>query len=263
MVIDMSCLEIIFAILGIIVALVVGGGQIYIAKRVKDFEMRQDARDEIRRDEQIYSEATRFIQKYNNDNYKSEIYLLPLCVVAYKYNPVYPYRRRIYRDFCALTEDVQNEVLKRCNIEIQSKRIDTYYRDMINRIRNTIAKYYNDDKNYFYDSGKHFEKALTDCGTELIPNDIDFEEYLLNQEKPFSSLLSYFQKANECTAALICCYIAKYSAIYNYQADKSKNKKHLGYDCDYDCNYNGERYMEDMFLDALNSVEHYHIAKEK
>ena len=56
----MTCLEIIFAILGIIVALVIGGGQIYIAKRVKDFETRQDIRDEKRRTEQIYAESTRF-----------------------------------------------------------------------------------------------------------------------------------------------------------------------------------------------------------
>lgn len=290
----MTCAEIIFAAVGIIVALVIGIGQIYIAKRVKDFETRQDARDEKRRSEQIYSEATRFIQKYSQNTHKSEIYLLPLCVVAYKYNPVYPYRREIYREFCTLTEEVQNEIIKRFDFDIRSERTDTYYSDMLKRIIDTIRIYYDGDADgrYFYDNGKYLERALTNHGTELVPDDLrceidedekqarknpvvqafsqdeddkmDFVEHLTNllayhkNEKPLSALLGYFQQNDEIIASYICCLIARYTAIYNYEECETDEEINLGYDGD----YNGTRYMEDIFLDALNTVEHYHTAKE-
>ena len=95
----MDAATIVLTVVGIIVAIVVGGGQIYLAKSMKDFETRQDIRDESRRKELVYAEATRFIQKYSNNNYKSEILLLPFCVSAYKYNNTYPYRRELYREF--------------------------------------------------------------------------------------------------------------------------------------------------------------------
>lgn len=290
----MICAEIIFAVVGIIVALVIGIGQIYIAKRVKDFETRQDARDEKRRSKQIYSEATRFIQKYSQNTHESEIYLLPLCVVAYKYNPVYPYRREIYREFCTLTEEVQNEIIKRFDFDIRSERTDTYYSDMLKRIIDTIRTYYDGDADgrYFYDNGKYLERALTNHGTELVPDDLrceidedekqarknpvvqafsqdeddkmDFVEHLTNllayhkNEKPLSALLGYFQQNDEIIASYICCLIARYTAIYNYEECETDEEINLGYDGD----YNGTRYMEDIFLDALNTVEHYHTAKE-
>lgn len=290
----MTCAEIVFAIVGIVVALVIGIGQIYIAKRVKDFETRQDARDERRRSEQIYSEATRFIQKYSQNTHESEIYLLPLCVVAYKYNPVYPYRREIYREFCTLTEEVQNEIIKRFGFDIQSKRCNNYFSDMLERIIHTTETCYKNDADgrYFYDNGKYLERALTNHGTELVPDDLrceidedekqarknpvvqafsrdeddkmDFVEHLTNllayhkNEKPLSALLGYFQQNDEIIASYICCLIARYTAIYNYVECEADKEVNLGYDGD----YNGTRYMEDIFLDALNTVEHYHTAKE-
>ena len=286
----MSCLEIIFAILGIIVALVIGGGQIYIAKYVKDFETRQDIRDEKRRTEQIYAESTQFIQKYSKDNHESEIYLLPLCVSAYKYNPVYPYRREIYREFCTLTEEVQNAILHRCNITIKSERCDNYYSDMLSKIVHTIETYYDDDAKdrFFYDHGKYLEKALLHHGNKLVSDDLrceidedeqmacqssvgklfrnddgkmSFDEYLTNlfayhkDEQPLTSLLGFFQQNDEIVASYICCRIAIVTAWYNYTiSDETKT----GHDCD----YNGQKYMEDLFLEALHTVEYYNVVKE-
>lgn len=283
----MNCVEIIFTVINITVAIVVGGSQIYIAKKVKDIEIKQDNRDEQRRNEQIYADATKFVQKYNKNGYESEIYLVPLCVAAYKYNPIYPYRREIYREFCSLTEDVQNEILKRFNIDIVSCKCNDYFSNMLNRVIKTTEIYYNNDAKdqYFYDNGKYFKRALTNHGSEKIPNlkceldsevrmllashiggillsnlykdgKMSFKDYVTNllahhkDEKPLSSLSKYFQ-GDEVIASYICCLIAKYSAIYNYI--ETNNEENLGYDCD----YNGERFMEDLFLDTLNTVEHY------
>lgn len=92
-------------IIEVVITCVIGIWQIYIAKKMKDFEKRQDERDELRRKENVFTEVTRFIQKYNQSGYESEILLLPYCVAAYKYNPTFPYHREIYRDFCSLTEE--------------------------------------------------------------------------------------------------------------------------------------------------------------
>lgn len=288
----MSYSEIIFSIINLAIAIIIGGGQIYIAKSVKDFETKQDNSDEQRRNEQIYADATKFIQKYNRNGYESEIYLVPLCVVAYKYNPIYPYRRGIYREFCSLTEDVQNEILKRLDINLVSYKYDNYFFDMLNRVTRTIGTYYHyDAQGYYYDNGKYFERALTNHGAEEIPDSLrcelddeakraisspmstlalnlykdgkmNFRDHLRNllayhkNEESLSSLSEYFQYGDETTASYICCLIAKYSAIYNQiETDDDKN---LGYDCD----YSGNRYMEDLFLDTLNTVEHFITAKE-
>ena len=280
----MTCSEII----SIIVAIVIGVGQVYIAKRVNDFEIKQDTRDEQRRNEQIYADATRFIQKYNKNGYKSEIYLIPLCVAAYKYDPIYPYQREIYREFCSLTEEVQNEILRRLDINIVSCKYNDYFSDMLNRIIKTTETYYNNDAQgrYFYDGGKYLERALINHGAEKVPDNLrcelddetkeflsssigalasnlykdgmmDFKSHLKNllayhkNENPLSSLLECFQQSDEIIASYICCLIAKYSAIYNHI--ETDNGANLGYDCD----YNGDRFMEDLFLDTLNTVEHY------
>lgn len=288
----MTCIEIIFTIISLIVAIVVGCSQIYIAKKVKDFETKQDSRDEKRRKEQIYADATKFIQKYNKNGHESEIYLIPLCVVAYKYDPIYPYRRKIYREFCSLTEDVQNEILKRLGIDIVSYKYNNYFSDMLNRIIKTTETYYNNDaqNRYFYDDGKNLKMALTKYGAEKIPNNLrceldeDTKEYLSSPngalasdlykdgmmsfekklknlleyhkyEKPLSSLLGYFQQSDEIVAAYICCLIAKYSAIYNYKDPEENECIDVNLGCD--CDYSGNRYMEDLFLETLNIVEHY------
>lgn len=286
----MSYSEIIFSIINLAIAIIIGGGQIYIAKNVKDFETKQDNRDEQRRNEQIYADATKFIQKYNRNGYESEIYLIPLCVVAYKYNPIYPYRREIYREFCSLTEDVQNEILKRLDIDLVSYKYDNYFSDMLNRVTKTIETYYHyNAQEYYYDNGKYFERALTNHGAKEIPDSLrcelddkakkalsspmgafastlykdgmmNFQDHLKNllayhkNEKSLASLSGYFQCSDETTASYICCLIAKYSAIYNQIETDDKN---FGYDCD----YSGNRYMEDLFLDTLNTVEHYITTK--
>lgn len=283
----MNRTEIIFTVINLIVAAVVGCSQIYIAKKVKDFEVKQDIRDEQRRNEQIYADATKFIQKYNKNGHKSEIYLIPLCVAAYKYDSIYPYQREIYREFCSLTEDVQNEILKRLDIDIVSFKYDNYFFDMLKRIIKTIEIYYNNDAKdcYFYDGGKYLKMALTRYGTEKVLDDLryklgdetkrifslstdmlasnlhkdemkDFKEYLTDllachkNENPLSSLLGYFQQNDEIIASYICCLIAKYSVIYNHI--ETDNEENLGYDCD----YSGDRFMEDLFLDTLSTVEH-------
>lgn len=286
----MDITTIVLTIAGIIVAIVVGGGQIYLAKSMKDFEARQDARDESRRKESVYAEATRFIQKYSNDN--QEILLLPFCVAAYKYDNTYPYRREIYREFCSLTENIQNEILTRQGLTLHSCKIDDFYKQILHKIELSNKSSYPHDKDatsrFFYEDGKYFYRALKHHGKSLIPTDLrcemdsdekesrkspfkvfgmkpddsmDFQDHLTNllayhkDETPLSDLIPYFQDSDEIIACYICCEIAKYTAIYNCKdSEENKNTEtNLGYACD----YSGKLYMEDLFLDTLHTVENY------
>lgn len=245
--------------IGIYIAKKVGDGQIRIAKSVEDFEKNQDERDEERRNEYIYAEATKFIQKYNCFNYESDIYLLPLCAVAYKYDPIFPYKREIYRDFCSLREEVQNEILNRCELDIMTQKCNDYYYKMFDKMMNIIKNNYHDDyvDRIFNERGKYFKKALTLHGTETITGIMEFEKLegritdLLAYHKddnPFKTLFELFQNCEEFIASYICCQIAKYTIIYCCK-EKEIN---LGYVC----SYRGEIYMEDLFLEALLTVEY-------
>lgn len=278
------------AILSVIVAVIVGCGQIHIARKMDEFEKRQDKRDEKRRYDEIYAEATRFIQKYNKNDHNAEIYLLPLCVAAYKYNPVYPYHREMYREYCSLTEDIQNMILERSNLSLSCNKTADYYDNLLKEYEKVQDSYCIGDTNIFYDNGKYFERALLHHGTKAIPelkcdiddeqkrinefpllkasktgiqSTMDFHDHITNElayhaaNKPIERLFAEHtnmgsaQNNGEIIASFLCCVIAKYVSIY---ANKGNNRKeNVG--CPED--YQGERFMEDMFLDALYSMEIY------
>lgn len=274
------------SIAGIFIALIVGCSQISLAKKMKDFEIRQDERDEQRRRNDIYAEATKFIQKYNKNSHNSDILLLPLCVSAYKYNPIFPYRREIYRDFCSLTEEIQNEILRRQEIDLKSFKCQDYYSNIVSKIlSNNKACYPNDNDNQlFYESTKYFHKAIISHGNKAVPNALsydiitgkiesnespvnanqvtDFEEYLTDllayhkNETPLSDLVPCFQSCDEIIASYICCLIAKNTAIFNQNESDMVDDKICA------CDYTGPLFMEDLFLDTLYTVENYIISKK-
>lgn len=251
-------------IASIVLAIVLGVVQIYLAKSMKDFQKRQDDRDESRRKESVYAEATRFIQKYSKGGYESEILLLPFCVSAYKYNNAYPYRRDIYREFCSLTEDIQNEILTRQGLALHSYKVDDFYKQILCKIESNNKISYPNDKNansqFFHEGGKYFYRALKHHGESLISTNLRcLQDHLTNllayhkDEKPLSDLTPYFEKS-EIEACYICCGIAKYTAIYNCED--------IEIDLGHAADYSGKLYMEDLFLDALHTVENYNIQKE-
>lgn len=286
----MEYLSLGIAILSVIVAVIVGFGQIHIAKKMDEFEKRQDKRDEKRRNDEIYAEATRFIQKYNQNGHNAEIYLLPLCVAAYKYNPTYPYRREIYREFCSLTEDVQNMILERSGLSLTCNKMADYYNNLLEAYKKIQASYCVGDTDIFYNNGKYFERALLHHGAKSIPDlrcgideeqrqinespllkasktgiqpTMDFHDHITNElaynaaNKPIERLfaeqtnMGSAQDDDEIIASVLCCIVAKYVSIY---ANKDNGRKeNIG--CPED--YQGERFMEDMFLDALYSMENY------
>lgn len=142
-------MELVISLISLAVAGILGIIQVKQSNRMEAFEKRQDARDEKRHNDMIYAEATRFIQEYSENGYEADMLLLPLCIAAYQFNPAYPYRREIYREFCGLSEDVQKVVLNRCHIDIPCYKDDQYYDLCLEKLRNEIESYCPKEKTYF------------------------------------------------------------------------------------------------------------------
>lgn len=277
------------AIVTLIATIVIGKMQINQNIRMDKQNQRQDERDEQRRNDAIYSAATKFILKYSASNHTAEIYLLPLCVIAYKYNPIYPYRRKIYREFCSLTEEVQNCILKRQNIDITSAKEDGFFGNMLEALKSDIKKNYPNDPDWYYDCGKYFKGALLYHGCQKIitvkcnadkyyaeslkkiPNNLDkdvmdYESHIINllsyekNETPIDKLMHEdtsigipASNNDDILISYLECIIAKYVPYHSYLHGDYKFKN-IGYHDE----FQGTKYMEDLFLDALFNIYVHH-----
>ena len=271
------------AVLTLITTIIIGRMQIVQNRKI-------DERDEQRRIDSIYADATKFILKYSSfsqSKYTDEqlahcadIWLLPLCIVAYKYNPLYPYRGEMYREFCSLTEEVQNCILKRYGVDVRSFKTENFYEKMLNQLKNDIEMSYVDSADLYYDDGKYFERALLNHGHKIIPDiqckadkyykhlnffenkhgmDMGYEDHVTNllsyekEDNPIGRLMQ--EETNmgipvgddEILMSYLSCVVAKFVSIND--ANKSEYE-HIGYVDD----FQGERYMEDAFLDALYNI---------
>lgn len=286
-----ECISLVVSIVSAFVALVtllatviIGILQIKQNRKMDEQSKKIDEREEQRRNERIYADATKFILKYSSLEHEKEIYLLPLCAMAYKYNPIYPYRREMYREFCSLTEEIQNCILKRQNIDIKSSKYDNFYNTMLDVLKSDIAKNYPNDSELYYDNGKYFENALQYHGNKkvinikcdadkyyteslhLMPNhfdknSMDYErhiQYLLKNEKddkPIARLMKEDTSIgvpvddDEFLISYLSCIIAKYVSRYSHSYDDFKDEIVKCTD-----RFEGTKYMEDLFLDALLNI---------
>lgn len=275
------------AIVTLIATVIIGIMQIKQNRKMDEQSQKIDERDEQRQNDIIYADATKFILKYSSPEHDAEIYLLPLCAMAYKYNSIYPYRREMYREFCSLTEETQNCILKRQSIDIKSSKFDDFYINMLDVLKSDIDKNYPNDCDLYYENGKYFERALLHHGNKeainikcnadkyytdslnMIPNHLnknimDYESHITNllayekDGKPIGRLMYEVTSIgvpvndDEILISYLSCIIAKYASCYSHSYD----------DCRYEnvgCteDFQGTKYMEDLFLDALLNIYMY------
>lgn len=275
------------SVLSLLAAILIGLWQIHQNSRVNKLTVRQSKEARKQYENMLYSEATKFILKYSSPDYDSEILLLPLCVMAYKYNPIYPYAREIYREFCILSEDLQALILKRCDVEIETGRCSEFFDHQVSILKAVIAKNYPGDMDIFYDGAKYFERALLHHGSIVRPeitcavDKYQQESYdnpiWAGPKKPYmfynshiTNLLAYekserpmFRLFGEATSlgvpseddeiltSYLCCEVAKYVACYSYtEGDEILDTGSV-------CDFSGSWTMEDFFLDALCYVYCY------
>lgn len=156
--------ELICAFISLLVTTIIGMKQYRQSKRMEEFERRQDERDERRHAEGNKAQAVEFISKYYSDRG-----LIPLCAVAAMHNDLFYYSREMYRNFCCLVPEVQNLILKYCDLDLRVRREDDLFVRCIAAVEAALRDRFPKDEPAFYDDGKYVLRSLDRYAGEKIP----------------------------------------------------------------------------------------------
>lgn len=105
-------------------AIIIAYVQYRQARQQQKSEEERNLKENRVRIENIESEVTRFLQKYNSsgsDKDCSELCLLPLCVMASKYNEIFPYRRKNISRFLRINSRCTKSNSCKNKIELRHK----------------------------------------------------------------------------------------------------------------------------------------------
>lgn len=156
--------ELICAFISLLVTTIIGMKQYRQSKRMEEFERRQDERDERRHAEGNKAQAVELISKYYSDRG-----LIPLCAVAAMHNDLFYYSREMYRNFCCLVPEVQNLILKYCDLDLRVRREDDLFVRCIAAVEAALRDRFPKDEPAFYDNGKYVLRSLDRYAGEKIP----------------------------------------------------------------------------------------------
>lgn len=156
--------ELICAFISLLVTTIIGMKQYRQSKRMEEFERRQDERDERRHAEGNKTQAVEFISKYYSDRG-----LIPLCAVAAMHNDLFYYSREMYRNFCCFVPEVQNLILKYCDLDLRVRREDDLFVRCIAAVEAALRDRFPKDEPAFYDDGKYVLRSLDRYAGEKIP----------------------------------------------------------------------------------------------
>lgn len=156
--------ELICAVISLLVIAIIGMKQYCQSKRMEEFERRQDERDERRHAEGNKAQAVEFISKYYTDRG-----LIPLCAVAAMYNDLFHYSRKMYWEFCCLVPEVQNLILKYCDLDLRVRKENDLFVRCIAAVEAALRDRFPKDEPAFYDDGKYVQRSLDRYAGEKIP----------------------------------------------------------------------------------------------
>lgn len=156
--------ELICAVISLLVIAIIGMKQYCQSKRMEEFERRQDERDERRHAEGNKTQAVEFISKYYTDRG-----LIPLCTVAAMYNDLFHYSRKMYWEFCCLVPEVQNLILKYCDLDLRVRKENDLFVRCIAAVEAALRDRFPKDEPAFYDDGKYVLRSLDRYAGEKIP----------------------------------------------------------------------------------------------
>lgn len=257
-----NVVSLICAIATLVATIVIGFLQIWQNRKMKDFEQRQDDRDEKRHEEDVNSKAVSFIS-----NYYEVRGLIPLCAIASMYNKLFYYKRDMYREFCCYTPEVQNRILEYCELDlrvVETESNELYIR-CLEALETTIKDSFpSEQRSIYYDGGKYLLRSLTSYGPTFLPHkDYSYDNHIAdvicdaskemsNDVSPINQLaIDYsFDVSKEIEACQLATTIAIYVAMYC--SKRNNDGKDYGSPGEYD----GETIdsMEDLFLRALFEI---------
>lgn len=143
------------AIISVFVAIVIGIAQYCQGKRLEAFETRQDERDELRLREKVQLAANSFIARHYEERG-----LIPLCAIAAMYNPSFPYGRKMYAEFCLMTEDEQNAVLSKIGSDLRVVPDPDFYGCCISSIEHITMEWRSGLRDLLYDNAKYHRRTI-------------------------------------------------------------------------------------------------------
>ena len=213
---DKNFFDFIAAISPIALSLIFFYFQFEQSLRIERFEKKQDKRDEDRYAELVKSKALSFITKYHEEKG-----LIPLCAMAAMYNDIYHYSKEMYREFCCLTTETQNCILKYLELDIQVKKEENIYEKCIEILEEETKKNFpNDDAIPFYDNGKYIRYGL-EYGKEKVPlEEINYKYGTAPYDACITDVLSdYLQKRSEIDKPIK--YLKDFYDFYNTEGIKA------------------------------------------
>lgn len=156
--------ELICAAASLALAFAVAVVQYCQSKRMEEFERRQDERDERRHAEGNKARAIEFISKHYADRG-----LIPLCAVAAMHNGLFHYSRKMYWEFCCLVPEVQNLILKYCDLDLRVRKENDLFVRCIAAVEAALRDRFPKDESVLYDEGKYVLRSLERYAGERLP----------------------------------------------------------------------------------------------
>lgn len=156
--------EFICSAFSLIATIVIAFIQIYQSKRMEVFERRQDERDERRHAKGNKARAIEFISKHYADRG-----LIPLCAVAAMHNDLFHYSRKMYWEYCCLVPEVQNLILKYCDLDLRVRVEDDLFIRCIAAVEAALRDRFTEDETVLYDDGKYVLRSLERYAGERLP----------------------------------------------------------------------------------------------
>lgn len=164
------------AMVSLIVTILLGIWQNKQTTRMNNFEIKQANIESNRYTELVDIEARKFILQH----YK-EIEYLPLCPIAFLYNKTRKYHRRIYFDFCLLTEDVRNQVLAIRGLKKYEIKSENFFDVCFSVLKRKVSKCDPKSLPLLKGDGWYLESAILFYGNES--KDISIAHYTNNMTR--------------------------------------------------------------------------------
>ena len=119
---------------------------------------------------------------------------IPLCIVASELNRHKKHHRALFNEFNKLSDEVQKEVMKQCNYEIDLIKGTEWVSKSINYVNKFLNdnNLGNDSNNYLYDDGKYIHYAIRNYPEK----EYDDRRYSKKYQNPFPSKRVGFEGDN-------------------------------------------------------------------
>lgn len=149
--------------------------------------------DSKKREEEKKKQVDQLARAFIIDNNNIKDYV-PICVIASALNGHKNHHRKLYNEFNKLSDEVQKEVIKQCNYNIDLVKENNWVSKSIKYVNNFLNDndLGNGRNNYLYDDGKYLHYAIKD----YFDREYDDRKNIKKYRNPFPSKKTGFDENN-------------------------------------------------------------------